>query len=256
MKRYKPGFTIVFFFMVLIPAATLAAMGSWENKQAYKDELEQEFDETIVELAAGKIDNRTAKEQLKNLRTKYSISYTDEAGILESIMDRTAERTMTPNEGHFYFQLLQEGKLMKFRQETYRKESEQYKRELVSLLAQKVEIPDINKTYTNELLDYLNNYYDMVGLEYDEEYFRLKEHILSLKNGLVTQEEILKTFDSMERQYIQNENIRSAQNNDRELQNSNQQKPGTASREPEAQSSDGNSEEKQKPQAGSSGQRR
>jgi hypothetical protein len=164
------------------------------------------FDEVINGIYESETAAVSAKNRLKVLRNKHSISYTDEAGILDAIIDRAQEQTLTHDEAKFYFGLLQEGKLMEYRKETYRQKSEQPLRELLVLLQQKLESADSSEASSEELLAILNNYYDFVGLEYDEQYFRLSTLILSMKEERIPAQEIAIVLNSMEHQLSLNNN--------------------------------------------------
>jgi len=200
-------------------------MGAREDASAYKLELEQVFDEVIGDICISGTGSDSAKNKLKDLRTRHDISYTDEAGILEAIIDRAGEQSLTYDEAQFYFELLQDGKLMEYRQDAYRQKSELHLRELLSLLQQQLELAGSGGESEEELSAVLNNYYDIVGLEYDEQYFRLSNLILSLKEGRITAQEMMTGLDSMNQQLIQLSNREQTEKNNR--QQISEEKPQT-----------------------------
>lgn len=229
---------LLFVFLILIMPGYLTAMGASEDTKAYKSELQQVFDETIDEIYISGTGAVEVKTRFKTLRTRYDIAYTDEAGILDAIIDRAQEQTFTNEEAQFYFRLLQEGKLMKYRQDTYRQRSESYQRELLSLLQRSLESVDSEGSSIDELISILNNYYDFVGLEYDEEYSRLSNLIFSLKEGSITAGEMIKKLKSMKEQLAQKNIQQSGQSSSQQSgQSSSQQqssKPSEGSSKPES----------------------
>jgi hypothetical protein len=91
-------------------------MGAKDDSDAYKTELKQVFSELIEEIYTSEADTVSAKNRLAVLRNKYGIAYTDEAGILDSIIDRVGEESLTRSEAELYFELLNSGKLAEYRQ--------------------------------------------------------------------------------------------------------------------------------------------
>jgi len=189
-------------FLILSFPADSSAMGNRENRNAYKIELQTLFDESIDGIFMNKTDAPAVKNKIEALRNVYDISYTDEAGILDAIIDRTAEKTFTKDESHFYFGLLNDGKLMEYRKENARKQSEQHQIEVLSLLLQNMKPETPNDPYAEELLDILNNYYDFLGLEYDEGYLKLSDLIYSLKEQSMDADEITAALESTNKKLV------------------------------------------------------
>ena len=132
-----------------------------ENERAYKAELKQEFSSIIDDIHSQKISAESAKNKISSLRNKYQISYTDEAGIIDSIIDRTAETDFSVEEAEFYFTHLQNGTLMAYRKE-------KHINDVISLLQSSLQNGNSDK-----LLSILDNYYEFTGLEKDDNYSRI-----------------------------------------------------------------------------------
>ena len=125
-------FTILFLITIL--QNNLSAMGVREGENVYQTELQQEFQIILNDIYNDNTSSVLAKKRLSELRTKHKISYTDEAGIMEAIIDRAEERSLTIDESRFYFKLLQEGSLMTYRQEANRQQSARHRSEIAALL--------------------------------------------------------------------------------------------------------------------------
>ncbi|MBI9107010.1 MAG: hypothetical protein JEZ04_09720 [Spirochaetales bacterium] len=258
MKMLKLSPILMFLFMIFILTGNLTAMGASEGSHAYESALKQVFDELIDGIYNSETQAVSAKIKLHDLRDKYDISYTDEAGILDAIIDRAQEQSLTRDEAQFFFQLLQEGKLMEYRKEASRKRSELHHRELLSLLRQKLESSSSQEGSVSGLLPILNNYYNFVGLEYDKEYSSLSSLIISLENGSITAGDMMSNLSSMDQQLSNNSNRENTPgsnerinqiNAQQSIENGSQQgSEGGASQPTEGPHSSGAGE--QKPQGG------
>lgn len=194
---------IVFLLLLIIIPVNVAAMGNSEDSATYKKKRQQLFLQVIEQVSEKEISSEEAKSRFDTLRNGYNISYTDESGIIDSIIDRSAEGTMTQNEALFYFRLLQEDKLVEYRQENYRQKSDSYQKELLSLLKHQLQTAVTDGSTKNGLRTVLNNYYDFIGLEYDNAYYKLSSLVLALEEGNISAEEIIAELDSLEKQYAQ-----------------------------------------------------
>lgn len=195
----------------MFAAGSIAANGRSENQQTYNDRLKKEFPAMLEAVSEGEAESGEIKEQLKALRSRYGISYTDESGIIDSILDKAGEGRLSYEESEFYFNLLTEGRLMEYRKATRRHQEELHQKEIVALLQQEVS----RSAGADELLNVLNNYYDFFGLEYNDDYFVLSRLIIAYRAGEIDTDSLNAEFDSMQDRIRLSEEIRNQENSNR-----------------------------------------
>ena len=193
-------FTILVLILLSSGNGFIQAMGSAENSESYKTEIEQTFRQLIEGIYSGNTDAAEAKSELDRLRESRGISYNDNAGVLDSIIDRAYEHKLTYNESLFYFDLLQDNKLVQHRQESYRLRSQQHQKEIIKLMLQHMETAEKGGSKASGLRAIVNNYYDLVGLEYDSGYSSLIELVLSLEENRITSADLIGRLNSMNQQ--------------------------------------------------------
>ena len=189
-------FTIILILTVNI-SLPIAAMGAQENEKAYNAELKQEFDTIIDAVQSENLSANAAKKRLETLRKKYDISYTDKAGIIDSIIDHTAEKYFSAEEAEFYFSRLQSGTLMAYRKETHI-------RKLISLLEEK-----LDESGPDALLPVLEHYYEFTGLDIDDDYYRLREVLSGSPDDVVSASEIKSGLEKIKAETYQGNRDRS-----------------------------------------------
>ena len=112
------------FALFLILPQFITARGSMESDREYVSLLKTTFEQILTAHEAGEITSLDGKMMLSELRDRYNKPYNDEYGILEALIDQLEENSLTYNEARYHFSLLQVGKLMEYRQERQRSESD------------------------------------------------------------------------------------------------------------------------------------
>ena len=196
MKQLKQSFLPILFLLIIASAGSLSAAGTGEHSRAYRDDLQQTFDEIITDIYNSSMNSETAKDKLAGLRNRHNIYYTDEAGVLDAIIDRAGERSLSSEESRFYFKLLQDGTLMEFRRNALEKKQGEQFNEIINLIKMKFSAGEPD---ADELLRILNNYYDFIGLEYDEGYYILSRLLEDLKEGSTDTDQLTAEITSLSR---------------------------------------------------------
>lgn len=185
-------------------------MGKTEAEKAFSNEAQTLFDETLEQIQDLGTGAKAGKYKFRALRSKYDKPYTDESGILDALIDRVEEKSLSIEEAHFYFGLLQTGKLMEYRRETGRPQADLHQKEVLTLLNQALEARESDSTDIAGLLRILNNYYEFTSLEYDEEYFKLSNLIHSLEREEISSGGLSESLTALRKKVIQNINLREA----------------------------------------------
>ena len=118
----------VFLFCIIFSfsAVALYARGSGEFSKKYQDELTITFEEVVLQVESGTMDEGEAKQTLSLLRTEYNVEYNDFAGKLDAIIDEVAENKKDSQEALSDFSLLQED-LVRVREQKMEQNREQNK---------------------------------------------------------------------------------------------------------------------------------
>ncbi len=169
--------------MVLIIPLTAYAGGNAEKNENYRTELAKVFNETVAGIYSDEISLSAGHEELKTLRARYDVSYTDESGVLDSMLDRVYEGTMSPAETKYYFSLMQDKKLSEYRTLTYQKRFDLHQNELMGLMESIIADSPADSVSVSELRNTMNNYYDFFGLRFGEEYRLLNKLLIMFEDG-------------------------------------------------------------------------
>ncbi len=169
--------------MVLIIPLTVYAGGNAEKNENYRTELANVFNETVAGIYNDEISLSDGHEELKTLRSRYDISYTDEAGVMDSMLDRVYEGTMSPAETKYYFSLMQEKKLSEYRTLSYQKRFYLHQNELMGLMQSIIADSSSDSVSVSVLRNTMNNYYDFFGLRFGEEYRSLNKLLIMFEDG-------------------------------------------------------------------------
>ena len=193
MKRTYYTRFILFFFILLSSSVYTSAMGMAEDYSAYKEELFPLFEDLINRIYSGETTATEARAEIRLLRDKHDIPYTDESGILDALIDRADERAISYNESVFYCGMLREDRLMDYRRSSSGRDLGVQLQELAALLENSMTADSADP------LSVLNNYYDILGIEYDEGYYRLERIIRSFQDGDLTSDQLLAGVETVRR---------------------------------------------------------
>ena len=81
---------LLFIIFSLVPPS-LAAGGSGEFSEGYKNDLKALFEEVIIKIELRDMDSVEAKASLALLRSKYRVEYNDFAGKIDALIDEVEE---------------------------------------------------------------------------------------------------------------------------------------------------------------------
>ena len=176
---------LIFLILIIIIPVVAFSMGQREDAVAYRNELNSVFDDTVAGIYTCEITLFQGKEALKKLRANYNIGYTDESGVIDSMLDRVYEGTMSPKETKYYFDLLKENRLSEYRTESYQKQFSLHQKELLNLMLSMIRQNTSNIT-ASELRNTINNYYDFLGLRFGQEYQALINLLIQLEEGKIS----------------------------------------------------------------------
>ncbi|MBN2659511.1 MAG: hypothetical protein JXR86_20810 [Spirochaetales bacterium] len=112
MKTYR-----LILLLFILPVLSLSARGAIERDREFREELESTCTNLFYNLESDKLTPEEAKDQLAELRSRFSRPFTDSDGILESMIDQVSESLLSADQALFEFNLLKQGKLMTYRQE-------------------------------------------------------------------------------------------------------------------------------------------
>lgn len=101
---------------MLALSSLLFAKGAAEQEREYRRELQVSFERIIGDVESGGLTSREGKVRLNELRLRYNRSFSDEFGIMESIIDQVAEGNLSLEEALYEYSLLRKGNLMEYRQ--------------------------------------------------------------------------------------------------------------------------------------------
>ena len=82
---------LLLIIVSLLTPSSLAANGSREFSEGYKNDLQNLFEEVIIKVESGEMSGFEAKTNLALLRSKYRVDYNDFAGKIDAIIDEVEE---------------------------------------------------------------------------------------------------------------------------------------------------------------------
>ena len=85
---FLPLLLIIIYSLV---TPSLAARGSGEFSEEYKNDLRNLFEEVIIKVESGEIKGIDAKAALAVLRSRYRVEYNDFAGKIDAVIDEVEE---------------------------------------------------------------------------------------------------------------------------------------------------------------------
>ena len=142
MEKYF--FLFSFFFK---SSYSLFSAGTADQTD-YQSELSVQCPHIIDSIATGEMSSKEGKTVLKELRAAHKVSYSDEAGIIDSFLDQLEEGQITREDALLYFSYLKDKKIPEIRKnegnssflEYQKKLLEQYNEVISALLSDEMTI--------------------------------------------------------------------------------------------------------------------
>ncbi len=197
MNAYAGIKKLVFFSMLLVLPVLAYSMGNTEQEDVYRHELSSLFNDTVTKIENSEITLSEGKDKFKKLRARYNMGYTDEAGVIDSMLDRVYEGTLTLKETKYYFNLMQEHRLSDYRTESYQKQLKIHQQELLALI-QSMTVADSSGISVPDIRNTMNNYYNFFGLRYGQEYRNVNQLLILFEEGKISVESLRSRLAMME----------------------------------------------------------
>jgi len=129
VEMMEKGKIIFLILIVFIIPGPLSARGAIESEREYQNLLKSTFNHVILSVENGEISADEGKQTFAELRNRYNKYYSDEAGIIDALIDQVGEKALTSEEALFDFTLLSEGRLMEHRLDLENNKEENQKEE-------------------------------------------------------------------------------------------------------------------------------
>jgi len=182
--------SLAFFILSLILSQPLLARGVSEQQRAYQEEVGRVFSQSVVPLSEGTVRALEIRRTFAQLRQKYDLPYSDEAGILDSIVDDLAQKELNPEEGEQFFAMLMDGRLEQYRLALRRQQTEQMQLQVLRDLQAMLRGSEEEKS-AEVLRSYVHNLYRITGAQYDEMYLEITNLIDNYESRTINSDELL-----------------------------------------------------------------
>lgn len=176
----------VILFLSLAPC--LSAFGSGDRNAEFRSETETVFQDSAPLVERGKRSPAEAQRLFADLRVRYKVPYTDEAGILDSIIDRLGAGKITLGEAREYFSLLQNRQTVSLRASGDARKTDERYLVLARMLREKIMGAGEPEASAESLRRLAENYYFLFKLDYDARYGQTMDLIDRFGAGAVSRE--------------------------------------------------------------------
>lgn len=112
---------LILIIILIFSVPFLQAKGAVEKDREYDALREDLFIQVLESVEAGEIPPAEGKGLLSELRSRYGKSFSDEEGILESLIDQVGEGRISAEEAFRQYNLMRSGELMAYRKDAAEK---------------------------------------------------------------------------------------------------------------------------------------